>query len=94
MFRTWRPGSIAGGRLLSSLSLGSLEGFLLKDNNNNPHSVTDGGNLPSPPPRTHRRGVNGHHRFYDDPTREIWLVSESSLLEYGVPGQVKQIPKI
>jgi hypothetical protein len=31
--------------------------------------------------------------FHDDPTHEIWLVSEASLLEYGVPGQVKQIPK-
>jgi len=31
--------------------------------------------------------------FYDDPTHEIWKVSEASLLEYGVPGQVKQIRK-
>jgi len=32
--------------------------------------------------------------FSDDPAHEIWLVSEASLLEYGMPGQVKQIIKM
>ena len=31
--------------------------------------------------------------FHDDPTHEVWLVSEASLLEYGMLDQVKQIPK-
>ena len=31
--------------------------------------------------------------FHDDPSHEIWLVSEASLLEYGMPDQVKQIQK-
>lgn len=32
--------------------------------------------------------------FHDDPAHEIWLVSEASLLEYGIPDKVKQILKM
>ena len=31
--------------------------------------------------------------FHDDPTREIWSVSEASLLEYGMPSHLKEIQK-